>query len=156
MKKFSKQLFRDILFIAVAAAAAAFVINLFHPRGYVLVSRSDFDNKRVVFITAEEAKIKYDSKAALFIDARETAEYDASHISGSVSIPAGDPFPGPGGELQYREQPKEIVIYCDGSSCGASELLARKILSLTPRHVYIIEKGFPDWKAHGFPVREGE
>ncbi len=155
MKKLSQHLFRDMLYITVAAAAAAFAVNLFHPRGYVMVGRSELEHRRIVPISAYEAKIKYDSGSAVFIDAREKAEFDESHIAGSINIPAGDPLPAPAG-LPYLKQPKEIVIYCDGGSCGASAILAGKILGLTRTHIYIIERGLPDWKARGFPVQESD
>jgi rhodanese-related sulfurtransferase len=153
MKKFNAHLFREMLYIIGMAAAAAFVVNLFHPRGYVMVGKSELEKMRIVPISAYEAKIKYDSGSAVFIDAREKEEFDESHIAGSINLPAGDPLPVPS-RLPYLKKPKEIVIYCDGVSCGASARLAGKILGLTRKHIYIIKGGLPEWKERGFPVME--
>ena len=157
MKQRNKQLIKDIIIITVIAVAAGFGINMVHPRGFVLVSKADFAGKRIVSISSQEAKIKYDSRSALFIDAREKEEYDSSHIPGAVNIPVDSGvFSRHGRELSLSDRPVEIVIYCDGASCGASGVLAKKILDLTTGHIYVLEKGFPDWASRGFPVQKAD
>ena len=152
-----KQLIKDMLIIIVASVVIGLGINLVHPRGFILVSKSDYDNRRIVAIATDEAKIKYDSQVAVFIDAREKAEYGASRIAGAVNIPAGDVVTRMEGiSVSFLSKPVEIIVYCDGVSCQASNIVARKMLNLTPRHIYILEKGFPDWAVKGYPVEGGE
>ena len=157
MIRSGKQLIKDMFTIIVASVVLGLGINLAHPRGYILVGKSDYNNRRIVAITTEEAKIKYDSQVAVFIDAREKAEYDAARIAGAVNLPAGDIISRLEGiSVSFLNKPVEIIIYCDGESCQASSLVAGKMLNLTPRHIYILEKGFPDWAGKGYPVERGE
>jgi rhodanese-related sulfurtransferase len=157
MKQQKLYILKDMFFIIVISSAIGAGINLIHPRGFVFVSKSDFHATRLVPISADEAKIKYDSQAAVFIDARELAEYEASRISGAIHIPASSPvFPRQGADASYLNGQLEIVVYCDGPTCGASDIVARKILKLTSRHVYLLEKGFPEWVNRGYPVQRGK
>jgi rhodanese-related sulfurtransferase len=149
------RLLKDIFIILVAASAAGLAINLFHPRGFVPVSRHDLALKRVVTVSAAEAKIKYDAGMALFIDARDRAEYDSGHIAGAGSLPATDP---PAGALAAAmARPLELVIYCDGVECGAAEKLARTMIDRGYlRNIYVIEDGFPGWEERAYPVERHE
>jgi len=149
------RLLKDIAVILVAAAAAGLAINLFHPRGFVPVSRQELALKRVVPVSAAEAKIKYDAGMALFIDAREKAEYDDGHIAGAGSVPASAPPAGAIAAAMAR--PLELVVYCDGAACGAAEKLARAIIGRGyGRTVYVIRDGFPAWEERGYPVERKE
>jgi rhodanese-related sulfurtransferase len=145
------RLLKDMLAIIIAAAAAGLAINLFHPRGFVPVSRQDLALKRVVSVSAVEAKIKYDAGMALFVDARDTEEFAAGHIAGAGNIPAVDP---PAGALDaLLRRTREIVIYCDGASCGAAAKLARELIGRGyGRNLYVIDDGFPGWEERGYPV----
>jgi rhodanese-related sulfurtransferase len=153
------RLFKDMLVILVVAGAVAVVVNLFNPRGFVLVSRSSIEQRKIVAITAEEAKIKFDSDMAIFIDAREKAEFDYARIRGAMNIPASDAAAKPGSDQKFLflNKPAEIVIYCDGASCGASGTMAKLILDRGyGRNIYVLQKGFPEWESRGYPVERGE
>ncbi len=151
------QIVKDIFIIVLASTAIGLCINLLHPRGFVLVSKSERAKNRIVAVSAEEARIKYDSQSALFIDAREKGEYAAARVANAVNIPAGDIVTRPGSvDFTFLDKPVEIVVYCDGASCRASQIVAERMLAHTPRHIYILEKGFPDWAAKGYPVMRGD
>jgi rhodanese-related sulfurtransferase len=153
------RLLKDILIIFVVAGTAAALINLFNPRGFVLVSRSSLEQRRIVPISAVEAKIKYDADMAIFIDAREKAEYDYAHIHGAVNIPVSDAAArqGAGEKFSFLKKPVEVVVYCDGPACGASESMAKLLMDLGyQRNVYVIQKGFPEWELREYPVDRGE
>ena len=86
----------------------------------------------------------------LVIDVRPSAEYDAGHIPGALSIPLA--------ELKARipELPRstEIVAYCRGPYC----VLAPQAIELL-RHAGFrarrMEEGFPEWRLAGLPVEAG-
>ena len=142
---------KDMLAIIIAASAIGLAINLFHPRGFVPVSREDLALKRVVSISAVEAKIKYDAGMALFVDARERVAFEGGRIAGAVNIPADDQPAGALGALMDR--PREIVFYCDGAECGAAAKLARAMIGRGyGRNLYVIDDGFPGWEERGYPV----
>jgi rhodanese-related sulfurtransferase len=149
------RLFKDIVIIIVAASAVGLAVNLFHPRGFVPVSREDLALKRVVTISEPEAKIKYDAGMALFIDAREREEFAAARIAGAENIPSVNP---PSAALDaVMGRPRELVLYCDGVECGAAAKLARAIIARGyGRNIYVIGNGFPGWEERGYPVERSE
>ncbi|OHD66324.1 MAG: hypothetical protein A2176_07505 [Spirochaetes bacterium RBG_13_51_14] len=174
------RLIKEMFTIVVAASIIGFGINLFNHHGFLLVGGRDLKYKKIVPISSFEAKIKYDAGIALFIDAREKSEYDDARITGAINIPpfsqfgpdAADepsggnrdgagadtsPDPGTGVDVSFMSRPVEIIIYCERSSCGASEMVGRRLIDRGyVRNIYIIDKGFPEWKSLGYPVERGE
>ncbi|MBN2158901.1 MAG: rhodanese-like domain-containing protein [Spirochaetes bacterium] len=153
------RLLKDTVIILVVAGAAGLVINLFHPDGYLLVSKASLSERRIVEISAAEAKIKRDAGAAVFIDARERDEYDCSRVAGAVSIPASgaDAAKKARPWARYADRPVEIVVYCEGPSCGAAGALAKLIVAGGyKRTVYVMREGLPGWDEAGYPVERGE
>jgi rhodanese-related sulfurtransferase len=147
---------RHAVYIVLIAAVAGFTVNLFHPKGFILVGKSSEKNKNIVFISSEEAKIKRENKSAVFIDSRPDDEFETSHIPGAINIPA---VPEP--EQKIKEytnlinSQKELVIYCDGIECGSSQILGNILIDKGySRHIYIIRKGIPEWTAKGFPLEK--
>jgi rhodanese-related sulfurtransferase len=150
-----KKIARESFYIIVITAAAALIINMFHPGGFVPVGREALLQKKIVSITAAEAKIKFDG-GALFIDSRGPSEYGEERISGALSIPAS---PESASLKRIRDNfnllqgPRELVIYCDGGSCGSSEELAKRLLGIGyKRNIYVITEGLPEWKGAGYPT----
>lgn len=150
------KIIKESIYILLIAAIIGFIVNIFHPKGYTFVSTSLYNEKNIVLISSEEAKIKIDSRAAVIIDSRTTEEYNDGHIPGSINIPA---VPDSQSVMKIKENyglltgPSELVIYCDGTSCGSSPILARRFLEMGySKHIYIIEHGLPEWKEKGFPV----
>lgn len=153
MKRLNKKLLRDAALIVVVSAAAGAALSIFHTRGYILTGRSVLENRKLVFISPEEAKIKFDGGSAVFIDAREEDDFRTSRIMGAVNIPASTAaLPGARPDFSFLEKPVEAVIYCDGAGCGASEMLAKTFPAAYRRHVYILGSGLPGWKSSGYPV----
>jgi rhodanese-related sulfurtransferase len=145
-----------MFFILVAAGAAGVTINLVHPRGYILVSRPALEARRIVTISSEEAKIKLEA-GAVFVDAREREEYENARIRGAVNVPVLEASQKPGPDFSFLTRQVEVVIYCDGPSCGASTALAGLIQKRGyGRTLYVIGQGFPEWEAGGYPVDRGK
>jgi len=151
-----EDLFRDVMFIIILASVIGFAVNAFHPKGFRFMSTSLLKNRSIVMISSEEAKIKYDSSSTVFIDSRTVDEYRTSHIAGAVNIPA---YPESIRAKTIKDNfslikgPREMVVYCTGSSCGTSEILVREFLNMGyDRKIYIIENGLPEWEAEGYPV----
>lgn len=145
-----RRLLGEALVIVAAAAALGLGVNLVNPRGYEPVPRRVMSYRTIVSVSAEEAKVKYDAGIARFIDAREAEEYRESRVTGAISVPAlGDAVPPPVAGT-------EPVIYCGGAGCGASEILARRMIDAGRRGaVYILEGGLPEWERRGYPMERG-
>lgn len=85
-----------------------------------------------------------DAKA---IDVRPEEEYRDGHIAGARSIPVEEL------EARAEELPSdtEVIAYCRGPYC----LLSDEAVETLRKHgisARRLEKGFPDWKAEGYPV----
>jgi rhodanese-related sulfurtransferase len=81
------------------------------------------------------------------LDVRPTAEYDAGHIPGAISLPLEDL------ERRLSEVPHDqpVVAYCRGPYC----VLAVQAVELLRRHGFAARRlrdGFPEWREEGLPV----
>jgi rhodanese-related sulfurtransferase len=155
-RKELKKIIRESLLLIVITTLIAFTVNLFHPRGYIFVSRDKMKLNKIVYISSSEAKIKFDHNSAIFIDSRNPDAYRVKHIKGSINIPA---FPESTLVHKIREsfsllkQAKEIVIYCTGVSCSTDETVAKRLLEFGyRRHLYILKRGLPEWEGEGYPI----
>ena len=83
-------------------------------------------------------------------DVRPSAEYEAGHVPGAVSVPPD--------ELQHRlhEVPRgaEVVAYCRGPFCVYADDAVRALTSRR-RRARRLEGGFPEWRRAGLPVAVG-
>ncbi len=59
-------------------------------------------------VTLEDSKAAFDSQSAVFLDVRDQASYDVSHIPGAVNIPVGE-IQQRAGELNKEDW---IITYC--------------------------------------------
>jgi len=154
-----REIARDMVFIIILSSVVAAGINLFHPRGFILVGKSEYGRKQVVDISVEEAKVKYDSDISVFIDTRDSQLFRHERIKGAVSVPALPESVRAAAfekHFQLLSQGKEVVLYCSGSGCGDSSMVADALMAMDySRVIYIIKKGIPGWKDAGHPVSEG-
>jgi len=147
---------KESVIIIIIAVIAGFAINLFHPDGFQMVGRQALNYKKILFISTLEARIKYESSSALFVDSRSPGEFEESRIPGALSIPSAPEALSWKRIRQYfpeLNKPRELVVYCTGTSCGTSEELARRFIEMGyDRHIYIIRMGIPEWEELGYPV----
>jgi rhodanese-related sulfurtransferase len=155
----ARKLIRESAAIVLAAAVLGFLVNLFHPRGFILTGREAAAFRRIVTISAEEAKIKFDGGIAVFIDARDRSAYDSARVAGAVHVPAEPESVSMNAiraNFELIRQPREAVIYCDGGGCGDSDTLAQRLVRMEyPRTLYILQGGFPEWEEKGYAVTRG-
>jgi rhodanese-related sulfurtransferase len=102
-------------------------------------------------ITADQAYKIFISGAALFLDARMEAEFDAGHIKGAMSFPLKK-FDKLYPNISNLSKEKIIVCYCDGSGCDLSIDLAKKLAETGFRNVKIFYSGWNDWKERKYPM----
>jgi rhodanese-related sulfurtransferase/DNA-binding transcriptional ArsR family regulator len=91
------------------------------------------------------------SRDVIILDARPANEYHAGHIAGAISVPID--------ELQNRLESlptdKEYVAYCRGPYCVYADR-AVDLLRKTRRRARRLVEGFPEWRAAGFPIAQGD
>jgi len=93
--------------------------------------------------------------AALFIDARDAAEYEAGHIPGAVRLTSPEANTDPERMKALPVQGRPIICYCEGGECEASKDLARTLIDAGYKKVLVYMGGFPEWSSAGQPVEKG-
>ena len=157
---------RNVVIIVLLAVASAGLNNTFSGRGIPWVPQKvtvEGSKPRLVLSSADEA-IKYiQVKEALskydqgirFLDARQAEEYRAGHVKGAVNVPATEAPEAIQTALGSLSRDQEIVVYCDGEECGASNLLAGKLQRLGFTKVYVFFGGWTAWQTARLPVEKG-
>jgi len=107
----------------------------------------------ISFIDVVSAKKLYDDKAANFVDARTSQEYESAHISGAISLPVrallqGDVEP----DKVLPEREAVLITYCDGGECDISLELAKELSERGYQNIFVLGEGWPGWEAAGYPM----
>jgi len=113
------------------------------------------DLDRPVQVELSTVKKFFDAGAALFLDARDPAEYEAGHIPGALRMTRDDALAEPESVRKLPAGGKPIIAYCEGGTCEASLDLARVLVEAGYRKVLVYGGGFPEWAAAGHPVERG-
>ncbi len=102
-------------------------------------------------INIEFAQNLFNEKSAIFIDARDSEDYNSGHIENAINIP-----------FDYYEDYEDIinelddtaphVIYCSGEECSLSMDLADYFFNeLAFENILIFEGGWPQWRDADLP-----
>jgi rhodanese-related sulfurtransferase len=78
----------------------------------------------------------------LWVDARPRAKFEREHIPGAVLLNEDEWVRLVGPFLDEWEPGKNVVVYCDGGNCDASQAVARRIKTE-------IQIESPVWVLHG-------
>jgi rhodanese-related sulfurtransferase/uncharacterized membrane protein YphA (DoxX/SURF4 family) len=109
-----------------------------------------------ILIPFEEAKEKFLTGSAVFLDARPPELYLKGHIQGARSLPLAE-FDRMAGEvfMEFSEDTL-IVTYCDGDECVLSAELALKLKGIGFKNVRVLHNGWSVWNNHQLPIKIGE
>ncbi|MBN2505898.1 MAG: rhodanese-like domain-containing protein [Verrucomicrobia bacterium] len=93
----------------------------------------------------------------VFIDARDTREYEAGHIPGAYQLDhyrAHEYLPH---VLPPCLAARHVVVYCVGGDCEDSEFAALLLrdAGVPPERILVYSGGFSEWEAAGWPVETG-
>ena len=113
------------------------------------------DSDQPIQVQTATAKRFFDAQAALFLDARDPAEYGAGHIPGAVRLTSPEAHTEPDRVKALPVQGRPIICYCEGGDCEASLDLARALIEAGYRKVLVYMGGYPEWAAAGHPVEKG-
>lgn len=145
MKFYKSEVFK-ILGIAVLSAV---LFNSFSSASveYIYTPSQD-DGKHNVSL--EEAKKLYESKEAIFLDARPVPVYHRGHIPGAISVPYNSK------EMEKLiadiSKDQHIVVYCYSSRCNQARILDKKVRELGYENVSIFEGGIKEWTKVQYPM----
>jgi rhodanese-related sulfurtransferase len=105
-----------------------------------------------MFTTLDDAKASFDSKSAIFIDARPREDYDSEHITGAISLFIDDANSQYEHTLGGASKNTTIVTYCSDPECLDATKLADILVAKGHKHVVILIDGLPGWKDAGYPT----
>lgn len=99
------------------------------------------------------AKRFFDAKAALFLDARDPAEFGEGHIAGAINLPYEEAITDPDRLAAVDSGGKVIITYCGGGTCEVSISLAEALVHQAgKKKVLVFMGGYPEWEQAGYPV----
>ncbi|MGH7243527.1 MAG: rhodanese-like domain-containing protein [Phycisphaerales bacterium] len=108
-----------------------------------------------LMIDSVAAKKLFDS-GVVFLDARIDEEFNAGHVPQAFHLNSSlFNTLGASETMKALDPAQPIVIYCGGGDCDASKNLAILLQGAGYTKLHIIEQGFPEWHAKGFPVEKG-
>lgn len=110
-------------------------------------------------VTLEQAYQYYlvGDASIVFVDARNDAQYQQSHIPYAVQFFHYYPEQYLGNLRAYTDQADTIIVYCNGGTCEDSIQAARYLTTeLDPpidlNRVFVFEGGMREWCAAGYPI----
>jgi rhodanese-related sulfurtransferase len=119
--------------------------------------QKETENKSETSAFAEPQAIKLSQayslfkKGVLFIDARDESDYLVGHITGSLNIPFED-YDNYKQKLEEIPKEKPMVIYCAGTECDLSPLLANLLFEQGYKKVYVFFGGWVEWLEANYPI----
>lgn len=147
---------RQTLVIILAGAALGLAANEVSPRRILFLTPPKALPQVTDTISLEVANTLWSSGTALFLDARATADYNAGHIAGALSLPIeefDDHYP----QVQPMLTPdSSIVAYCDGVDCDLSHRLMDRLRELGYHNVRLLANGWTAWHTAGLLTHAGD
>lgn len=152
MKRWLQTSLARVLAIVLLGGGLGLVANQFSPRGLPLRALPRPVPSTGEFIALEDAKRLWHGGSALFLDAREPADYAAGHIGNAFNLPA-QAFARHFGAIAPLLSPEsELVLYCDGKECELSHRLRDSLRELGYTNTHLLFNGWTAWRQAGLPV----
>jgi len=106
-----------------------------------------------ILIPFEEAKDKFLTGSAVFLDARPSQFYQEGHIQGARNLPVAE-FDQLADKI-FMDFPEDtmFVTYCDGDDCALSADLALKLKEIGYENVRVLHNGWSVWKNYQLPIQ---
>ncbi len=152
---------QGLLLILVLSSVLALGFNAMRPDGLPLVRdwEAKYAGRRlpqgVLHIGNEDAAFLLNNGAALFVDARDPADYREERIPGALNLPVyryDEFFPILEDRLLGAGL---IVLYCSEASCHMSDDLADKLVLQGFINLGVYIDGLRGWKESKRPTEKG-
>ena len=143
------------LILVLLGVGMGLAANQISPRGISLITPPEQAPAAGEFIALDQAKQLWHRGAAVFLDAREPADYAAGHIGNALNLPAQS-FAQHFGEVAPILTPDaELVLYCDGKECELSHRLAQSLRQQGYANLHILSNGWTAWRQARLPTTSG-
>jgi rhodanese-related sulfurtransferase len=113
------------------------------------------DSDKPIQVQVSMVKRFFDARGALFLDARDPAEYDKGHIPGAIRLTNPEAQSEPDRLKALPVNGRPTIVYCEGGACEASLDLARFLIESGFKKVMVYMGGYPEWEAAMYPVTRG-
>lgn len=113
------------------------------------------DTDQPIQVQIATVKRFFDARAALFLDARDPAEYEKGHIPGAIRLTNPEAQNEPERVKALPVEGRPTIVYCEGGACETSLELARFLIESGFKKVLVYMGGYPEWLAAGHPVERG-
>jgi len=162
--------FKQILYVSLLSIVLGLGVNLVAPDAIPYIGNyrdlSSGDGPIVPpeaqagdppFIAVDLAELEYSTGQAIFIDTRDSEEYECGTIPGSICIPFEYL---PEHDLdQYLDSalakaPRDtlFILFCSGEECDLSLHLARNMQDIGYTNMAIFFGGSREWEKHGLEI----
>lgn len=154
-----KTAFGQTVALALMAAVLGLIVNQVRSDSIPLLgdwspeARISLKFGKNILIPFEEAKDKFLTGAAVFIDARTPELYQEGHIQGALNLPIAEFDQMADKVLMDFPEDALIVTYCDGEDCALSAELALKLKEIGYENVRVLHNGWSVWKSHQLPFQ---
>lgn len=150
------------LCLFLASTALGLLVNHFSPRGLPLFPPAQSQAPAALplpagieSISPEQAYAAFQSRTALFVDARTPEEYAKGHIPGALNLPPRD-FDARFPDLADRvESAPQLIVYCRSLECSDAIETAERLHELIPKPVGVFARGWEVWRPM-YPSTKGD
>lgn len=163
---------RHAIILLIFAAILGVGINFFHPHKIPLIGEyrdlssgegpiipPSADEGDPPFIAIDVAQMEHQMGGVLFVDARDSAEFNCGTIPGSVNLPF-DYLPEENLEafidssLGNTAKDKHLIVFCSGEECDLSLMLARNLQAYNYTNISIFFGGSREWEKFGLEIEK--
>ena len=160
-----KDIAKELTLLLILAVITALAVNFYSSKGIALIgewdtaegvitakAKDNVVNHELEIQDIQIVKEIYDTKEAIFVDARTHEDYKDGHIKGAVSLPLN----------QFEERIEKfktdypittyIITYCSGRECDDSHELAQFLFEEGYKAISVFIDGYPAWEGEGYPV----
>ena len=141
----------DLLLILGVGLILGVIFNFINPGGISLIPPS-WIHKSSPRIDLHRAKINYDSRTTLFVDARPDDIFKQKHIQGAVNLPISLFNFVYMMKFSNIDPKKEIIVYGKNISRLYDEEVAFMLTSRGHINVKILSGGLNAWQRKGYPL----
>lgn len=171
MKNLIRLIFGSLC-IVIISAVVGLASNMLRPDGLPLIrkplretrsfatkeqlTQSGRRTSKALFTTLQDAKEMFDSKTAIFVDARPVKSRRVENIPGAVSLSYENLGKTYASVLGSAPKNRLIVIFACDPECVDSVKLADALVARGHSKVVVLVDGLRGWKDAGFPTASGK
>ena len=145
----------QMLCIVLFGIGAGLAGNRLSPRGLPVIPPPKVVPQADGYLALDQAKALWHSGTALFLDARQPADYAAGHIGNALNLPAQS-FAQYFVEVAPLLSPdSKFVLYCDGPECELSHRLREHLRQHGFTNTHLLFNGWSAWRQAGLPTGKG-